>query len=436
MLLPTAVRRRALCALGAGAMAIVLTQPASAAWTAPVFVSPAPRDAAEADVAVDADGDAVFAWERSDGVNVRIQARSRSAAGVLGPVQTLSLAGRDATEPDVAVDAEGDALIVWERSDGTNIRVQGRSRSAAGLLGPVQTLSLAGRDATRSRVVIAPDGDAFVVWQRPTAADQRVQGRARSAAGVLSAVQDLSPAGGVSHSPDVAIEFDGDVVATWIRVTFSGTPAQVAQTRARSAAGVLSAVQTVSGGGVASRPAIEVDPTSGDAIFAWEDAFSGDVHVQGRARSAAGSMGPILPLSPPRVDAFAPEVAVDSDGDAVFAWEATDATGTWIQARARAASGTISATQTLSDVGAADVEHDVDVDGDAVFTWERDVGGVARIQARTRSNAGTLGAVQTLSAAGAAAGEARVEVDATGDAVASWQRPHAGVVRIQAAAGP
>ena len=50
------------------------------------------------------------------------QARTRSTAGDLGPVATLSAPG--ASSVDVASDADGDAVVVWTRSNGGAGRIQ------------------------------------------------------------------------------------------------------------------------------------------------------------------------------------------------------------------------------------------------------------------------------------------------------------------------
>ena len=129
-------------------------------------LSGAGQDAEDPQVAVDADGDAVFTWWRNDGANDRVQARARSAAGVLSAVQNLSAAGQNAFDPQVAVDADGDAVFTWSRFDGTNDRIQARARSAAGALSAVQTLSDAGQTRTSSQVAVDADGDAVVTWRR------------------------------------------------------------------------------------------------------------------------------------------------------------------------------------------------------------------------------------------------------------------------------
>jgi hypothetical protein len=420
-------------------LGLIFAAAALAVWTAPVNLSPSGADAAEADVAVDEDGDVVFAWERSDGTNIRIQARARSAAGVLSPVQTLSQAGRDATEPDVAIDDDGDAVIAWERSDGTNMRVQAIARSAAGGLSPVQTLSSPGQFATRARAVMAPDGDAIFAWQASVGGGEVVQTRARSAAGVLSPVQDLTATANFSFSPDVAIEDDGDAVFTWTRFSFAVSAEQI-QTRARSAAGALSAIQTLSAPGQpAGRPHVDVDSDTGDSVFIWQRSDGTHQRVQTRARTAAGALSAIQTLSASGQDAIAPEVGVDDGGNAVFAWERSDGTNLRIESRARTAAGALSPPQVLSQAGrdATDVELAIDrATGDTVFVWQRSDGTNTRVQARVRDAAGVLDPATTLSAIGANGDEPRVDVNDSGAAVSAWQRPVGAVERIQATVGP
>jgi uncharacterized protein GlcG (DUF336 family) len=433
--------------------AAVAATPASADWGAPFALSSSGQNATNPQVAVDDDGDAVFVWERVDASgDLRIQARARSAAGSLSPVQTLSDAGQDASLPQVAVDADGDAVFAWRRYDGTSdcggvgcFRIQARARSAAGTLSAVQTLSTSGRNADSPQVAVDPTGDAVVTWSRYDGTNVRIQARARSAAGALSFVQTLSPSGQNAFNPQVAVDTDGDAVFTWER--YDGANTRV-QTRTRSAASAfLSPVQTLSDAGQSAvSPQVAVDD-DGDAVFTWRR-FDGSgtfccSRAQARARSAAGTLSPVQTLSTAGGDAFSPHVAVDPDGDAVFTWERSDGSGSLccsrVQTKARSAAGTLSAVQTLSEAGqnAQSARVAVDTDGDAVFTWSRSDGTNFRVQARTRSASGALSRpVQTLSSAGEDAKIPQVAVDATGDAVATWRRSDGANQRIQGVVGP
>jgi hypothetical protein len=59
-------------------------------------------------------------------LRLRIQTRTRSAAGLLNAPRTLSGGGQNAHDPQVAVapSPTGKAVAVWSRSDGTNDRIQ------------------------------------------------------------------------------------------------------------------------------------------------------------------------------------------------------------------------------------------------------------------------------------------------------------------------
>ena len=113
----------------------------------PITLSAKGGDAFDAQIASDTTGDAVAVWQRFDGTNWRVQARTISRSGALGPILTLSAAGEDAHGAQVASDADGDAVAVWQRFDGTKLRAQARTISRSGALGPIRNLSVAGKDA-------------------------------------------------------------------------------------------------------------------------------------------------------------------------------------------------------------------------------------------------------------------------------------------------
>lgn len=113
-------------------------------------------------IAVEGDGDAVAAWQR-DG---RVQIRTLSRAGVLGQLQAISPAGLSATNAQVAVDADGDAVFAWEVFTGTIGQIQARFRSKAGVFGPIRTLSTPGQNASDVEIAMNADGDAVITWQQ------------------------------------------------------------------------------------------------------------------------------------------------------------------------------------------------------------------------------------------------------------------------------
>src|SRR4051812_26233345 len=86
----------ALATAGVASTFAVAPATALAVWSAPADLSASGQNARGASLAVNDAGDAVFAWRRFDGSDDRIQAQTRSAAGVLGLARTLSASGRPA----------------------------------------------------------------------------------------------------------------------------------------------------------------------------------------------------------------------------------------------------------------------------------------------------------------------------------------------------
>ena len=134
--------------------------PASAnpVFLSPIDVSDAGQDAFEPQVVVDQSGNEHHIWTRWDGSNTRIQYRLRDQAGNFDPVQTLSPRGRNASQPAIDVDDDGNVVAVWTESQGANVRVEAAARPAGGSFGAVQTVSAAGQNADRPRVSIDVGG--------------------------------------------------------------------------------------------------------------------------------------------------------------------------------------------------------------------------------------------------------------------------------------
>jgi hypothetical protein len=165
-------------------------RPAGGAWSAPQTLSEAGE---ETDIAVDGGGRAVAVWSRpffavddSTGAVTRLErvdSATRSPDGIWTlPVATSEPAVTVGT-PRVAVNAPGDAVAAWSRGDFAATRVEAALRPADGGWGAAQALSEAGRSAGAADVGIDDSGDAVVVWQRSEGGqfDNRVQATAYDA---------------------------------------------------------------------------------------------------------------------------------------------------------------------------------------------------------------------------------------------------------------
>src|SRR5262245_15673063 len=94
---------------------------------------------------MDRNGNVIIVWSRFAGSNFRIEARTLSAAGRLSPIQIVMDAQETAGPPQLAVHENGSVAVVWNRFLNDHQRIQLRTRSAAGIWRPIQTLSAAGQ---------------------------------------------------------------------------------------------------------------------------------------------------------------------------------------------------------------------------------------------------------------------------------------------------
>jgi hypothetical protein len=152
-------------------------------WATPVTISDVGESASGPSLAVDPSGNALAVWTQSDGTNLRIHAAYRPSGGNFGADTTVSAALQDASAPDVSMDNSGNALVAWQRTDGTFLRVQAsiRSPGAGGSFGTISTLSASGQDAFEPQVAAGPavDSNGAVVWTRSDGTNLRVQSSRR-----------------------------------------------------------------------------------------------------------------------------------------------------------------------------------------------------------------------------------------------------------------
>jgi hypothetical protein len=203
----------------------LLAVPAAASAT-PTFlsainISDAGQDGFEPEVAVAPDGTVISVWTRSDGTNFRIQSANRTPSGAWSVAETVSDPGFSASGPSVAVDPSGNAVAVWTQTDGTNLRINAAYRSAGGSFNAPVAVSGSGQDASNPDISMDNSGNALIAWERNDGTKLRVQATTRSAGagGTFSAVSTLSAAGQDAFRPQVAAgpAVDSNGVVVWTR---------------------------------------------------------------------------------------------------------------------------------------------------------------------------------------------------------------------------
>jgi len=294
-------------------------------------------------VAMDADGDAFVVWQSyaQDGSFDGIYGQRFDAAGmkVGGEFRVNTFTTSFQEFPSVAVDFDGDAFVVWasDSQDGSNSGIYGQRFNAAGIkVGPelrVNTYT----DGTQHIPSVAVDanGNALVIWTgRGKNDSDGIYGQRFDAGGIK-----VGPEFQVNtyttlnqYLPSVAMGADGDSVVTWEGYgdgSFRGIYGQRFDAAGMKVGGEIQ-INTYTTNNQRF-PSVAMD-TDGDTFVTWASLGQdgGTYHIYGQRYNAEGMKvgGGEFPINTNRVGSQTfPMVALDANGDAFVTWEASESTG-------------------------------------------------------------------------------------------------------------
>jgi uncharacterized protein YheU (UPF0270 family) len=294
-------------------------------------------------VGMDLQGNAVAAWSQLDGSRFSIWGNRGSADGTWGSAQLLENMdelGRVDGNPRIAVAPQGDAIVVWQASGGTLVNRgtwTNRYTAGSGWGTAGQLVSVSGGSAPD--IAMDANGNAVMVWSQIDAVSATemyalIQAKRYQAGGwglPLQVARELG-ANSVLSTVHVKVNAAGAALVAWgqgdqsIRATLAPaggnwpTPSIVKPVGSRAAStGVRAAI----------------DP-QGNAFLAWSQGNdAGTVDTMLSVRTVAGGWVAGVPHDSSGEIATDPSVAMDERGNAWYLWtQYTGAsTGTQIVAR-------------------------------------------------------------------------------------------------------
>jgi len=294
---------------------------------------------AAAQVAMDSAGNGAVVWQQYTGIGVDLAVYAArfdvSTAAWHAAIQLNG--GTSAGNPQVAFDASGNAIALWEQTSTAavaQIAAARWSKSAGQWAAPqlVQTSTLQG---SNPQLDVAADGKATAVWTQSEAnGTLTVQAsRFATATGAWSPPQALSPATGINGGnwPQARSDPGGNVIVLWQQYRGNNTYS-IDAARYDSTSGQWSTpvhIETLMPASFvnpfASAPTLVVD-AAGNATATWTHDVGGVVFnaFQARFDSHLGTWGPAGPLSGSVAVADRVYTTVDSHGDVLAAWGVRD----------------------------------------------------------------------------------------------------------------
>ncbi len=147
--------------------------------------------------------------------------------------------------------------------------------------------------------------------------------------------------------------------------------------------------------------------------------------VQYSTKTIVGEWSPPIVLSEEGENASFPQIAFDSNNNAIAIWTRNNNTYPIVQASIKRAGEDWSTPENLSDPGqgAYNISINIDFQGNAIVVWQRSVDGHSTIQASTRNfNATSWSAPINISETGLDSNAARVTIDQQGNIHVIWYK--------------
>jgi hypothetical protein len=378
-----------LAGLSAAALAGVLTPGravAAPAWTAATNLTGSDLDAFQPAIAIDGQGDSGAAWvalDPSQNGGEVVKASTHAVGGQWQPASVLGYAG--GYPPAVAINGQGLATVVWERS---------------------------------GKVMVA-DAAAGESWSKPVVLNP-------ASSGATSTSDGTTPGIAVDATGDVSVVFDTEV---------SSSPAFDIWWVHRPAGGSWSAPMNI---GASDYSGVQLAANAhGDLAAYWSDYFEGQNQLAANLRPAGGQWqgGHYVSYSP-SASMTSPDVVVGPDGVAYAVWSQ----GAPVEMAQSSSAGTWSAPAALGVVGSDALEPLLGIDGsgDKTLVWATTSGGGSptyTLSSAMQPAGGTWGASTTLLGSSASAPKAGLAINPAGQAIAIWgdNRPAENFPMYQAA---
>ena len=393
-------------------------------WRSPLLLEVNDNRAVDPQLAMNGSGNAVVVWQQSDGTRDHISANRYTPSGGWGTatlIETDNTGG--AFSPQVAMDGSGNAVAVWTQSDGTRYNIWANRYTPSGGWGTAALIETdnAG-SATLSQVAMDGSGNAIAVWQQSDGTRNNIWANRYTPSGGWGTATLIETGNGDATSPQVVMDGSGNAVAVWYQS--DGTRNNIWANRYTPSGGWGAAALIETGNGDATSPQVAIDG-SGNAVAVWTQSDGTRNNIWANRYTPSGGWGTAALIETDDAgSAFIPQVAMDGSGNAVAVWTQSDGTRGNIWANRYTPSGgwgTATLIETDNTGYASDPQVAMDGSGNAVAVWTRSVGIRDKIWENRYTPSGGWGTAALIGTDDAEdAMYPQVAMDGSGNAVAVW----------------
>jgi hypothetical protein len=291
-------------------------------WGPSVAVSAVGQNSTHVRLGADDAGDQVVVWEREAASNQWVvEAAVRPAGGGWSTPVEVSAVALGTRNPAVAVNATGDAIVVWQEGTPSGAGIMAAQGDVSGNWEAQETVSI-GFDLSRPTVGIAGNGDAVAAWREELPNTEYGTGVKVLEGGTWGSLETYGPNSASYEGQRLAVDPAGDAVLV---VYWEGA----IQAVSRTAGGSWGGMETLKSGG-SSRiltPQLAIS-ASGEATAVWANGGTGNAAIEAARMDLAGLWGNAEELHPAG-NLEQPSIAIDDTGKATAIWVNRGSTPNW-----------------------------------------------------------------------------------------------------------
>ncbi len=389
-------------------------------------------DATNPQLAMAANGNAVAVWQQSDGTRDNIWANHYvPGTGWTGPLLLETDDSGSAEHPQVAVDANGNAVAVWRQLSSSTYNIWANYyQQGVGWTGAVLIETVDSGSATNLHVAMDASGNAVAVWAQSDGTRQDIwANRYSTVDGWGQARKIEADDAGDALSPRVAMDADGNAIAVWEQ--WNGSRYDITANRYVTGIGwgAVERIETDDTGN-SMDPQVAVDG-DGNAVAVWRQSDGTSTNLVANRFTVGTGWGTAEPIETETGEVRFPRVAMDADGNAVAVWRqlSNSAQNTWANYYQQGVGWTGAVLIETDSAGMVDTPQvAMSANGTAVAVWGQDDGffryniWANRFVPGVGWGLATSIDTRNYSDAGTGAHSPQVAMDASGNAIAVWQQ--------------
>jgi len=338
-------------------------------------------DASDPRIAVAPNGNGIAVWEQYDGISDGIWMNRYVPGSGWGTATWIETNDTGpASNPNVAINSAGNAIVVWQQYDGVTYNVRANTFIPGNGWGNATLLETDDTgEAGEAKIALEANGNGIGVWHQYNGtigfryniwANRFVAGTGWGNATLLE-TDDT----GDAFNPQIGVDANGNAVVVWEQYDGSWSSIRANRFVPGTGWGTPTWIET-DDLGEANHPQIDVDPNgNGIAVWEQEDGFKRNIWAN---RFVAGTgWGNATIVDNGGGDAYGPRIAVDANGNGIVAWHQND--GSWYSIGSNRYMsgkgwGTASWIETDDMGDAYNPQIDLDPNGHAIAVWEQSDG--------------------------------------------------------------